>query len=95
MSTETIKTTEIFAAQLYWDDQDQAAAGWWLRYYDSTGTEQGIALEGDEDATTEELAAAAQAALPDRDGEIEVYRHEELRGRITLRGDESPDWRAL
>lgn len=96
MST-TIKTitTEINEARLFWDDQDHNWTGWWLRYYDSTGQEQGTEIDGDEDATTEELAAACAAALPGREGDIRVIRGGERRGRITLRGDEAPDWRAL
>lgn len=93
--TTTNKTTEINEAQLYWDDQDHSNAGWWLRYRDSTGQEQGTEIEGDEDASTEELAAACAAELPGREGDIRVIRDGVRRGRITLRGDEAPDWRTL
>ena len=94
MSTETT-TTEINEAKLFWDDADHNWAGWWLRYRDSTGQEQGTEIDGDEDATTAELAAACAAALPGSAGDIRVIRGGERRGRITLRGDEAPDWRAL
>jgi hypothetical protein len=83
-------------AQLYWDDQDPQNAGWYLRYRDADGTEQGTAIEADQDATTEELAAAVESEshwLPSA-GTIRVYRHEEPRGRITIEDGAVTGWRS-
>jgi len=51
-------TTKIENAQLYWDDQDPAAEGWWLRWTEN-GSECGTDLDGDRDADLETLAELA------------------------------------
>jgi len=83
-------------AQLYWDDQDSKNEGWWLRFRDDRGTEQGTAIDGDEDASTQELANAIEKEahwLP-ANGKIKVFRGEQPRGSITLKNGEVSDWRA-
>ena len=61
MTNNTNTAAETFtAAKLFWDAQDPGNAGWWLRYTDAAGTEQGAAIDGTEDATTEELAAEVE-----------------------------------
>lgn len=92
-------TRTLNEAQLYWDSQDSDNAGWYLRYHDERGVEQGHALDADEDATTEELAQYVVEELrrhwqsrEDADsGTIRVYRGDEPRGRITLEGGVATD----
>jgi hypothetical protein len=86
----------LHEAQLYWDAPHGADAGWWLRYRDDRGTEQGIEIDGAEDATTEELADAVEASahwLPPN-GEITIIRHGERRGAIRLTDGAVSGWEA-
>lgn len=86
----------ISDAWLYWDGQDAESAGWWLRYRDArSGIERGEPVDGSRDDTFDELAAAAAAALPAREGDIRVRRGGDRDARITLRGDDAPVWRAV
>lgn len=84
----------ISEAQLFWDDQDASAAGWWLRYRDADGDEQGEAVEAERGASTEELADAVAALALDATGEIRVYRGGQPRGWIGLVGGKTTGWRA-
>lgn len=96
-SHATMKSDRLHEAQLYWDAQDPKNEGWWLRYRDERGVEQGTAIEAAEDATTEELAEAVEAEthwLPSN-GKIKVFRGEQPRGSITLTDGKVSDWRAL
>lgn len=86
---------EIHEAQLYWDDQDPNYVGWWVRYRDAEGNNDGTEIDAETDADVEQLAKLASKALPNRRGTIKVFRDEHIVGRITLRGPASPDWRAL
>jgi hypothetical protein len=93
MKTNT-NPEQMTAAQLYWDDQDPKNAGWWLRYTDATGTEQGTAIDATEDASVEELAAVVEAeshwiGL----GTIKVLRGDQPRGTITV-SDGAISWSA-
>jgi hypothetical protein len=95
-SHSTMQTDQLHEAQLYWDDQDPKNQGWWLRYRDERGEQQGTTIEADEDAATEELAAAVEAGvhrLPGN-GKIKVFRGEEPRGSITLIDGKVSNWRA-
>lgn len=80
-------------AQLFWDSQDSQAAGWWLRYRDSAGTEHGWPLEMPHNATTEELAMAIEEERARLGGStlgactIRVYRGDEVRGLLTVPAD--------
>ena len=93
-TTITAETT-ITAAQLFWDAQDPSAAGWWLRYTDAAGTEQGDAIDGDEDAGTEELAARVAASLVDHTGRVVVIRGERPRGWIDVADGAVANWSAV
>lgn len=92
----TMKTDRLHEAQLYWDAQDPKNEGWWLRYRDAHGVEQGTTIEANENATTEELAVAVEAKshwLPGN-GKIKVFRGGQPRGSITLTDGKISDWRA-
>lgn len=79
-------------AQLFWDTQNPSNIGWWLRFWDETGTEQGTSISGTENATTEELAAAVEAESHwIGEGTIKVIRGEQPSGTITVR-DGSVEW---
>lgn len=94
--TNTNTTTEITNAQLFWDSQDRNNTGWCLRFRDGHGTETSYAIDGDEDESTETLAALVAAAFDAPvTGKVTVYRHEEKRGSITLVDGEVSTWRAL
>ena len=93
-NTNTAAET-ITAAQLFWDDQDPKAAGWWLRYTDAAGTEQGAAIDGTEDATTEELAAEVAASLSGMSGRVVVLRGEQRRGWVDVADGAVANWSAL
>lgn len=93
-NTAPALTTEISEAQLYWDAQDAKNAGWFLRYRDSRGTEQGLEIEAEQDATTAELAELV-AAADVGDGEIIVFRGHERRGSIKVEDGKVLAWRAL
>lgn len=88
--------TTIAAAQLYIDSQDPANVGWWLRYTDEQGTEQGTAIEADIDASVEDLASAVgdESHWISADGAIKVYRSEQPCGEITLTDGVVSGWRA-
>ena len=95
-SHSTMKEDRLHEAQLYWDDQDPKNKGWWLRYRDARGLEQGTAIEADEDATIKQLVAAIEAEshwLPGN-GKIKMFRGEQPRGSITLTDGKVSDWRA-
>lgn len=92
-NTNTAADT-IDNAQLFWDAQDERAAGWWLRYTDASGTEQGDAIDGDEDAGTEELAERVAARLGDHTGRVVVIRGEQRRGWIDVADGVVVNWRA-
>ena len=92
-NTNTAANT-ITSAQLFWDDQNPSDAGWWLRYTDADGTEQGAAIDGDEDASTEELAAAVAARIPSDAGRVTVLRGEQPRGWIDVAAGAVIGWRA-
>lgn len=94
-TTNTATANTITFAQLFWDDQDPSNAGWWLRYTDADGTEQGAAIDGDEDASTEELAAAVAARIPSDAGRVTVLRGEQPRGWIDVATGAVAGWRAL
>jgi len=95
MATIRTKVSKMHEAELYWDRQGDPE-GWWCRYRDDNGTEQGAAVEASEDASIEELAAAVDQVSHWLDhGMIKVIRGERDLGRITIRGGgEKPDWRA-
>ncbi len=96
MTNNTMLTAETFTnAQLFWDDQDERASGWWLRYTDERGTEQGDAIDGDEDAGTEELAARVAASLVDHTGRVVVIRGERPRGWIDVADGAVANWSAV
>jgi hypothetical protein len=84
-------------AQLYWDAQDPKNTGWWLRYRDDRGEEQGVAVEEAADATTSELAVAVKAAIgidSMMTGTVKVVRGNRT-GTIRIVNGEITDWRAL
>lgn len=83
-------------AQLYWDDQDPKNAGWWLRYRDDRGVEEGFSITAAQDATTEELAKAITEALDGNyyDGAITIIRGER-RGFVTVECGVAIDWRLV
>lgn len=86
---------ELNNAQLFWDDQDSATAGWTLRFRDEAGDEVTAEVDGDKDETTEALANAVTAAAPDSaTGEIHVYRGDAKRGQIVLAGGLVRGWSA-
>lgn len=88
-------TITIDQAQIFWDDQDPKAAGWWLRYY-LNGTEDGCPIDAERDAGHEDLAPLVAAAL-DFAGRVDVatyLRGDQRTGRITVAGGEVVDWRA-
>lgn len=93
-NTTLTAANTITSAQLFWDAQDQRTAGWWLRYTDASGTEQGDAIDGAEDATTEDLAAAVAARIPSDTGRVTVLRGERPRGWIDVANGEVVGWRA-
>ena len=70
-------------AQLFWCSQDPDNMGWWLRYRDDRGVEDGCAIVGDEDASGEDLAAMANE-FPVDVGTIRVYRGAEVCGEIVV-----------
>jgi len=93
-TNESANGNTMTRAQLYWDAQDPKNEGWWLRFYDASGTEQGTAIEASEDATTEELAAAVENESHwIGEGTIKIMRGEQPRGSITIR-DGAVSWRA-
>jgi hypothetical protein len=92
-NTNTAAAT-ITSAQLFWDAQDPNVSGWWLRYTDADGTEQGDAIDGAEDATTEELSAAVAASLSGETGRVTVLRGEQPRGWIDVADGAVAGWRA-
>lgn len=87
-------------AQIFWDDQDPGNEGWVFRFHDAQGIEHGYELDGDGDATTQDLAervetlANSYASLLGATGRIRVYRGDVAKGSITLRDGEVVDWRA-
>lgn len=81
-------------AQLYWDDQDPKNTGWWLRYYDENGTEQGCAIDAPQDAGMQALADAVDSESHLFEGTIRVFRGAAQRGEITVGGG-AVNWRAL
>lgn len=94
-AADTAPAETITAAQLFWDDQDPKAAGWWLRYTDAAGTEQGAAIDGTEDATTEELAAEVAASLSGMSGRVVVLRGEKRHGWVDVADGAVANWSAL
>lgn len=78
-------------AQLYWDDQDPRAAGWYLRYR-VNGTEEGTAIDGAEDDSTEDLAQRVADHL-DTYGRVTVRIGEGTGRRCTVDGGKVVDWR--
>jgi len=87
-------TTNTKAAQLYWDDQDPNNTGWWLRYYDQHGNEQGAAIDAVEDAGMQELADAMESEGHLCEGEVAVFRGDRRQGTITIEHG-AVNWRAL
>lgn len=67
-------------AQLFWCSQDPDNMGWWLRYRDDRGVEDGCAIDGAEDASVEDLADAINECPVV--GTIRVYRGTEVCGEI-------------
>lgn len=89
MSAPTVDRAEV-----YWDDQGPGNAGWWLRYH-VDGTEDGCEIDGDEDDSTETLAASVAIELASYGAVVvKVIRGEQPRGRISVDGGEVTDWRA-
>jgi hypothetical protein len=87
-------TNTIHEAQLYWDDQDPKASGWWLRYRDAEGDEQGEPIDGDEDTDTPELAEQVALALAGETGTIELIRNPSRRGSIEVVNGMVVNWNA-
>lgn len=90
---ENTTAATITNAQLYWDSQDPRNTGWWLRYTDADGVEQGDAIDGTEDDGTEELAGRVAASLRNETGRVAVYRGEQRRGWIEVSEGRATDWR--
>ena len=85
-------------AKLYWDAQDPKNTGWWLRYRDARGDEQGCEVSEHKDAAIHELAAAVEAAIgvdATLTGTIEVFHGDMYRGFIAFVNGEAANWRAL
>ena len=87
-------TNEFTNGQLYWDSQDGNNEGWWLSYRDARGNEEGYAIDGDRDASTESLAAAVASKLTDSSLEVKVFRGDEPKGRISIVDGAVENWRA-
>ena len=93
-------TKNLNEAQLYWDNQDAAAAGWWLRYRDENGAQQGRGILGVEDASLHDLAEQVEHELARadmlsvREGAIKVFRGDRHTGTIRI-ADGEVEWKAL
>lgn len=79
------KSTEIRNAKLGWDDRDPRNTGWWLSYVDQDGTEQGISIEAEDDASLADLAEALTNE-PDwvATGTVKVLRRDVPIGAIAV-----------
>lgn len=86
----------LTGAQLYWDDQDPANAGWCLRWTDEDGDQSAVEICEDEDADMVALASRAATSAPSgATGDVTVYRGDRKSARITLCDGALVDWRAL
>lgn len=95
-TAKTATTKTIDKAEIYWDSQDPAASGWWLRYH-VDGTEDGCPIDAERDAGHEDLAPLVAAALDFSAARVDVatyLRGDRRTGRITVAGGEVIDWRA-
>lgn len=72
-------------AQLFWDTQGDED-GWTLRYHDAQHGEQAAAIEGDVDASLDDLELAAEIALDGYSGRVRIYRGEQVARKFELRG---------